>query len=153
MVDRQRLFRGLRIAWTVGFGILCLLLIALWVRSYWWIDVLAGPDISDRLFSLTSNSSGLTLAGYETSHPAVSPWSTTTFSSLNTHRSYFLFTIAQGPEVCGAQTPHWFAVTLFATLAAVPWIRWRFSLCTLLIAVTLVAVGMGLIVYFAKTME
>ena len=29
-------FRKLRIAWSVGCGILCVLLIVLWVRSYWW---------------------------------------------------------------------------------------------------------------------
>ena len=39
-----------------------------------------------------------------------------------------------------------------ATLAAVPWIhaRWRFSLRTLLIATTLVAVVLGLVVYAAR---
>jgi len=41
-------------------------------------------------------------------------------------------------------------VVLSPVLAAGPWIRdfnWRFSLRTLLIAMTLVAVGLGLIVY------
>jgi hypothetical protein len=33
-----RRFRKLRIAWSVGWGVVCLLLIALWVRSYWWTD-------------------------------------------------------------------------------------------------------------------
>lgn len=33
--------RKLRIAWSVGGGIVCLLLILLWVRSYWWADLLA----------------------------------------------------------------------------------------------------------------
>ena len=39
-----------------------------------------------------------------------------------------------------------------AALAAAPWIRWsrRFSLRTLLIATTLVAVVLGLIVYAAR---
>src|SRR6478609_241719 len=31
-------FRKLRIAWSVGCGIACVLLIVLWVRSYWWFD-------------------------------------------------------------------------------------------------------------------
>ena len=34
-MDRPRLIRGLRIALSAVFGILCLLLIVLWVRSYW----------------------------------------------------------------------------------------------------------------------
>jgi hypothetical protein len=41
--------------------------------------------------------------------------------------------------------PHWFAAVLTAMLAGVPWIRRRFSLRTLLIATTLVAVGLGTI--------
>ena len=36
--DRPRLIRGLRIAWSVWWGILCVLLIVLWVRSYWRFD-------------------------------------------------------------------------------------------------------------------
>ena len=34
-------FRKLRIAWSVGWGIACVLLIVLWVRSYWWVDMLS----------------------------------------------------------------------------------------------------------------
>ncbi len=30
--------RKLRIAWSVAWGVLAVLLIALWVRSYWWVD-------------------------------------------------------------------------------------------------------------------
>jgi hypothetical protein len=35
-------------------------------------------------------------------------------------------------------------------VAAVPWIKWRFSLRTLLIGTTLVAVGLAAIVYAAR---
>src|SRR6185295_19427494 len=31
-------FRKLRIAWSVFWGAACVLLIVLWVRSYWWFD-------------------------------------------------------------------------------------------------------------------
>src|SRR6478609_5343646 len=34
-------FRNLRIAWSIMCGILCVLLIVLCVRSYWWTDLLA----------------------------------------------------------------------------------------------------------------
>jgi len=46
--------------------------------------------------------------------------------------------------------PHWFPVVVSVTLATAPWIiqwQWRFSLRTLLIAITLVAIGLGLIVW------
>ena len=31
-------FRKLRIAWSVVWGLAAVLLIVLWVRSYWWVD-------------------------------------------------------------------------------------------------------------------
>jgi hypothetical protein len=47
------------------------------------------------------------------------------------------------------RSPYWLLLVLFgcsAVLAGIPWIKWRFSLRTLLIATTLVAVGLGVIV-------
>jgi hypothetical protein len=46
--------------------------------------------------------------------------------------------------------PHWFAACLVAIFAALPRLRWRFSLRTLLIAMTLVAVVLGLIIAFGR---
>src|SRR5262245_56059937 len=40
LMTRPRLIRGLRIAWSVWWGILCVLLVVLWVRSYWFKDEL-----------------------------------------------------------------------------------------------------------------
>ena len=46
--------------------------------------------------------------------------------------------------------PYWLLILVSTTLAAAPWIEWprRFSLRTLLIATTLVAVALGLVVAF-----
>ena len=47
--------------------------------------------------------------------------------------------------------PYWFWLLILTALAIAPWIRqlkWRFSLRTLLIATTLVAVVLGLVVAF-----
>jgi hypothetical protein len=41
-------------------------------------------------------------------------------------------------------------VFILAAIAAVPWIRWRFRLRTLLIATTLVAVVLGLVLYAVR---
>jgi hypothetical protein len=52
--------------------------------------------------------------------------------------------------VTGLQVPHWFLFLPAASLAALPWFScfgWRFRLRTLLIAITLVAVVLGLIVW------
>jgi hypothetical protein len=53
----------------------------------------------------------------------------------------------------GVYMPHWFLVVGFAVLSAVPWIEhihWRFTLRTLLIATTLVAIVLGLIVWAVR---
>jgi hypothetical protein len=49
----------------------------------------------------------------------------------------------------GHMVPYWAIVLPSAALASVPWIRWskRFSLRTLLIATTLVAVVLGVVVW------
>ncbi len=49
--------------------------------------------------------------------------------------------------------PYWFAVFVSATFAGAPWLSrldWRFSLRTLLIATTLIAVLLGLIVWLSR---
>jgi hypothetical protein len=53
----------------------------------------------------------------------------------------------------GVFVPHWFPVLISAALAAISWLPWwsrRFSLRTLLIATTLVAVGLGVVVYASR---
>jgi hypothetical protein len=51
-------FRKLGIAWSVGCGIVCLLMIVLWVRSYWWWDQFT---LNDGTKSLGSKSGTLYL--------------------------------------------------------------------------------------------
>jgi hypothetical protein len=45
----------------------------------------------------------------------------------------------------GIVVPYWFVLVIVSGLAYLPWLRWRFSLRTLLIAITLVAILLGLI--------
>jgi hypothetical protein len=54
------------------------------------------------------------------------------------------------PFGIGILLPCWSSVLLTATLATFPWLRWRFSLRTLLIATTLVAVLLGATVYAVR---
>jgi hypothetical protein len=46
--------------------------------------------------------------------------------------------------------PHWVIVIVTASMMAAPWLRWRFSLRTLLIATTLVAVVLGAAVWASR---
>jgi hypothetical protein len=64
------------------------------------------------------------------------------YISYENYRSYAL----------GLTVPHWFAMFALGALAAAPWIPWsrRFSLRTLLITMTLIAVALGLVIYTAR---
>ena len=148
-------FRKLRIAWSVVCGIACVLLIALWVRSYWTYDIvgIAGPGSEYSIHSTggfigvydmldISGTSGPTNWRYvhRPSDPAnfrVSAW--------RPHYS----TYPDAPSV-SVEIPYWMLVLPLGLLAAIPWLRWHFSIRTLLIATTLVAVVLGLIVWLIR---
>lgn len=153
---KVRRFRWLRIAWSVWWGVVTVLLIVLWVRSYgnWFAaykasnghTLLVGSSDGDLRFSrqpglLTQRPRWFRLDDGEPSldRPPASYWGSGFFwrSSPN----LFL------------RLPHWIAVLVAGIASALPWggqLRWRFSLRTLLIATTLVAVALGLIVWASR---
>ena len=152
-------FRKLRIAWSVGFGLLAALLIVLWVRSYYSEDFL-NIQLPARTFSvwqlrgnsvLTTTASPGPLKVSTNSVSANSPIVSTKGAPQNriglgfsgvTYRGGFFVTF-----------PNWFPVMVSATFAVAMWfgtIPRRFSLRTLLTATTLVAVVLGLIVAIAR---
>jgi hypothetical protein len=156
--DTRMRFRKERIAWSVVWGILALLLIALWVRSYWWIDIATGAVSTTKRVGISSGSGWLTLTW---NHPldGFTHW-TMQHNSVAYIEDFTKNALARGEQVPTRahnfglstdrfQLPHWSVVclVLLGATIALPWIRWRFSLRTLLIATTLIAVGLGLIVW------
>jgi hypothetical protein len=158
-------FRKLRIAWSVGWGFLCVLIILLCVRSYWvWDSVLIPmsqrrPLAIGRSPELRSSYGQLIFYG-PFSHVFAYPLVLIPQQPLDPLKyprapAFLGFNFRQfgGAGQWALSIPHWFAVMVLATLAAAPWIRklkWRFSLRTLLIATTLLAMVLGLIVYAAR---
>ncbi len=148
-------FRKLRITWTVFCGIACVLLIALWVRSYDTKDMIAGHtsqtrgicaysvegwlDVSATTVRDTSRNYGwhVTIGELDPGYHKPTLWRHV-FPNFegSTFRSGFHY-----------QIPYWFLISTSFIFAPVPRLRWRFSLRTLLIATTLVAVALGLIVW------
>lgn len=45
------------------------------------------------------------------------------------------------------KAPYWLLAVFATAFAAIAWIRWRYSLRTLLVVMTLAAMGLGAIVY------
>ena len=121
-----RMLKVLRIAATALSLTACMLLIALWVRSYssagggWHKLTRIGTD---------------QFVFYESADGEVRLLSVDAFmaSSLSVWQP-------------GFAVPYWSLVSGFVLLAAMPWMRRSFSLRTLLIATTLVAVWLGIVI-------
>jgi hypothetical protein len=163
-MTRPRVVRSLQIAISVVCGIACVLLIALWVRSYWWWDTAYFPLTTQKMVTVHSKEGSLGVSSYS---PSIllnrRPWRS---GIVLTGWGYWCSALSQ-PRNTNARMfgggsdqyythvrfPHWFPILLFtisAAFAGFPWIRWRFSLRTLLIATTLVAVVLGLIAWIQR---
>ena len=144
-MERSRTIRYLRIAVTALSLTACVLLIALWVRSYWWWDRIYRVSAASRLQSIGSNRGTVR---FESSHFRFRPHTWRYFSNPD----YEMYESFRWHFINGngyIQVPHWLIVLIGAGAATVPWIHRlrRFSLRTLLIAMTLIAVGLGIIVW------
>jgi hypothetical protein len=186
----------------VGWGIVCVLLIALWVRSNQISDRLHGRLWGSEAFLLSAKEGRIATVVFSWNISQVR-WEWETMSHpvddelsfpvgrLDQHASHLGFgwinrptynfdlsreDLDRGPLVsylitkalvnsgvismkvplrlngAGPLVPIWFLVVLTSALATLPWIQWtsRFTLRTLLIATTLVAVVLGLVVYASR---
>ena len=141
---RPLILRLLRIAFSAGCCIVCLLLIALWVRSYYYLEHFGTPpqiltSWRGRLSRGGTVYISLTPDGKDASDPELR-------AVLGV---LIITTIDQNNISCigGSSLPIGALVLLMGTVAAAPWIRWRFSLRTLLIATTVVAAILGALVF------
>jgi hypothetical protein len=139
----------LRIAWSAVSGIVCLLLVVHWVRSFsalesWMAWSLHVQSVRGELIIFTidrqkpirhSTYSNVPLDHFNPSHA---------YSTAISGSKYPRFYVG-GKRIC--IIPFWAAVLVTAVLPILSWTKWngRFSLRTLLIAVTLVAAVLGFI--------
>ena len=144
-------FRKLRIAWSVAWGVLAVLLIALWVRSYWWVD-----SIDIHISESTHACLGDLPGGIELKRVSPQWIAENILDSIPVSTAFRNFENARPPFPIRAQgllftgirrrcVPFWFLLLVTTAVGTAPWIRWRFTSRTLLIATTLVAVGLRLI--------
>ncbi len=157
-MDRPRILRLLRIAFSAVCGIVCLLVIVLWVRSYWTHDYTSG-SISRISFQLSSLDGRLLLSMFDGS-PL--PWSFASVSDGNGlplagFETFLGFgridtNVVSQPRMRCIIVPHWFIALATGALGCAPCLfnLPRFSLRTLLIATTLVAMLFGIVAYAVK---
>jgi hypothetical protein len=153
-------FRKLRIAFSITCGLACVLLIALWVRSYRVFDQWSYNFSSQRTLTTVSvqGQSVLWLTPYRAIggiqqsfglyHLPIPVGS----NAKAYPASWSGIGIGGTSETLSIRSPHYLLVLTAAILAGLPWLRWsrRFSLRTLLIAMTLVAVVLGLVCYAVR---
>jgi hypothetical protein len=139
-------FRKLRIAFSATCGIACVLLIVLWVRSLKTCDLLSKRH-ADGWMKTTFSSSHGTLE-FEQSRDDVAGrpgWHYIGIDDCGPPTQMFVFKLAAARKFI--QIPDCLPLMFCIAGAIGPWLPWRFSLRTLLIATTLVAVVLGLIVW------
>ena len=144
-------FRKLRIAWSVGWGLACLLLIVLWVRSYSWLDGFTVPVSASSAVG-AGTLPGVVVAAvrhvpekFRIEHRLVTEWRT-----MHSGPSQLWGGTMLTQSTSAVYMPCWPLILVSVLLGGVPWRKRfgrRFSVRTLLIATTLVAAMMGLIVW------
>ena len=140
-MDKQAVIRRVRIAVSVFFVTLTVALCVLWVRSYYVGDLLDfAPNSSNKLL-IQSATGKIKLYWSDTQQ-----WSPT-YRRFHNRFAVPAFDAPLPFSWRGFQAPHWVFISALVAIAVAPWIKGRFSLRTLLIATTLVAVMLGLVVW------
>jgi hypothetical protein len=149
-------YRKLRIAFSATCGIACVLLMALCVRSYTWCDVVFCPTTRPILANAVSGVIQLNLLPKSIGTGWGPGWGWKRFPPDKLGRGLANRPSWQwptDPTTTVINFPTWSVMLPFAATAVLPWIRhfkWRFSLRTLLIATTVVALVLGLIIYATR---
>jgi hypothetical protein len=140
-------FRKRRIAWSMAWGVVAILLVALWVRSYAVFDSVGigshcVSSVNGRLY-FDEN-----FIGKDQGSDGAKVWY---YQWEGNNIPYVAIQFQNAiviPSGNGWRLPYWLTFVSCISVCAAPWINWskRFSLRTLLIATTLVAVVLGLIV-------
>jgi hypothetical protein len=146
----------LRVTLSITCGVASVVLIGLWVRSYWRSDYFEGPILWPHGCTFTSMNGRLMFGGVEPDDP-ITDWDFGSYKFDDPHgpaafAEFFGPVFAFYPsEEDGAyiHVPHWFLALIFGLIAFVFARRRSYSLRTLLIITTLVAIGLGSIVYYA----
>ncbi len=148
-------YRTLRIAWSMICGLTAVLLIVLCVRSYKWRDVLG---VTTRTVLITgdgelsiatakANFGGRAKPGhFESRSSDLAPL---LWNGKRTWSLYAIYGAALGTLLSYVVVKVPFLIAAIGLVGACPWLPRRFSLRTLLIVLTLVAVGLGLLTWFS----
>src|SRR5262245_36597734 len=133
-MDRPRLMRGLRIAWTALFCVFGVVLVVLWARSCKILDYVSFPLTNERVIQLIS-ARRTVFAGTGKIDNDRWGWHSIDIESVdfNSLDEDSPFRIVSGIAIWTIIAPHWSVLSLSVVLPSVPWLLRKFSLRTLLI--------------------
>lgn len=150
--------RKLRIAWSVAWGIVAVLLVAFWVRSFWIVDLVGrGIFLQSETVTLSAISEQGTLCFHRGRHALdeklrglTDQWEHHTSTPKSGTIVRFLWRHTDKDFWVGF--PMWIPGILIVGAGWIPWLglKRQFALRTLLIAATLVAIALGLITWAIK---
>src|SRR5256885_1076167 len=137
-------FRKLRIAWSVLWGSVAVLLIVLWVRSYWLVETIRLPTTGRNQLEIGSLTGWLLIGMPHDPMPirdstrGVTAWSTyhRRVDDLHDVLASGSFMVKEGERLPPVDLraefpnhiflPYWLPVLVAIALTGAPWLRWRF---------------------------
>lgn len=144
-------FRRRRLTWSVFLGVLCMIVISLWVRSYWYQDLVTYSFSTGHRVAIGSNRGNVYVI-----HRIWQPdggqavrygWQ---YGNGAAQEYHLMSDWTPLPPWTKIVVPHVFLLVAIALAACFPWIRYRFSLRALLIVMTAVSVALALIVGLSR---
>ena len=149
-------YRKLRIAWSVGWGVVVVLLIALSVRNLNRVDRITWYYSLPNAVQISFEPGSAVVATF-TDQPVPSssglargiryqPWLETVRFYSPTKAAVGFSTVSR-PNYEGVRLPMWFLILIATACTSLPWMR--FSLLTLFVATTLLAALLGLVVWLS----
>ena len=153
-------FRRLRIALSAFCGLTAVLLLVLFVWSYWWLGAIVIPLSRNRVVALYAikGTVGAGTSIAQRRRPL-------TFDALSADRAIEVWRDVnvtppspwfggiikiKETDLISVYLPTWIVIGVVVAMSVAPWTRWQFTLRTLLIATTLIAVLFGLMVRTEK---
>jgi hypothetical protein len=148
------LLRYLRVAWSLVWGVLFLLVIFFWVRSYWWNDS-GYLKLLPTEYVAVHAGDGRMCAWFE--HKPIKGWFEWLSNPIMVHTPPDAenrcppFDLAFWPTFARLYLAHWVLAVVTGLLAVVPWCPRRFSMRGFLIATTVIAAIAGVIAWVDQT--
>jgi hypothetical protein len=143
-------FRKLRIAWSAVFGLLCLLMVAWWIRGYWWQDDGFVKFVPSQQVQYSAGEGRMCL-WFE--HSQTNKWYGWDGTAIQVRTGPTVpnripwFDVGFWPHMTRVYAAHCFLTMVLGSLAAVVWCPRRFSIRGILITTAVIATILSVIMW------